>query len=152
MDSTATGQQYANNFAKFMEHRNVNLPIFYPTQIVSTANATISQDSRAAVLVPPEGQKDPYYMYKFVMPINVLQGQFYGLSGTNWLDPPILKNPSEVRTVDGRDYELFFEKDQLRLVAWQTSKGSYWVNNTLTHALDEDQMIGIATATRELGD
>ncbi len=91
-------------------------------------------------------------MYKYVIPYQESFGlSYYGVSGTNWDDPPILKNPSEYRTIDGREYMLFYEQDRLRLVGWQTSKGSYWVINTLTHALSEDAMLGLATSTRELG-
>jgi hypothetical protein len=77
--------------------------------------------------------------------------QYYGFSGTNWNDPPILKNPSGTRTIDGREFLLFYEQDKLRLVGWRTSKGSYWVNNTLSHALTEAQMLELAASTRELG-
>ena len=40
---------------------------------------------------------------------------------------------------------LFYEPDRLRLVGWKTSKGSYWVTNTLTGALSEDEMLAVAT-------
>ena len=82
-------------------------------------------------------------MYKYVLPYAESFGPgYYGVSGTNWDEPPILKNPSDTRTINGREYLLFYEQDKLRLVGWQTSKGSYWVINTLTHALTEAQMLG----------
>ena len=49
-----------------------------------------------------------------------------------------------MRKIDGRDYLLFYEQDKLRLVGWQTDQGSYWVSNTLTRALSEDQMLAVA--------
>ncbi len=51
--------------------------------------------------------------------------------------------------VDGRDYLVFYEQDRVRLVGWKTDDGAYWVNNTLTHALSEDEMFAVATAVRE---
>ena len=57
--------------------------------------------------------------------------EYYGISGTDWVDAPILENPSETRTIDGTDYLLFYDGDRLRLVGWKTSKAAYWVNNTL---------------------
>ena len=74
---------------------------------------------------------------------------YYGVAGVNWLDAPILNNPNEVRRVDGRDYLVFYEQDRVRLVGWKTDDGAYWVNNTLTRALSEDQMFAVATAVRE---
>lgn len=153
IDSAAAGQQIAAGF-KVLDKRDADLPIFYPTKIVGTPDAAISaEDSRAAPLAPPEDEKEVYEMYKFVMThVDPNVGTtYYGISGTNWLEPPILKNESEIRTIDGRDYLLYFEQDELRMVAWQTSKGSYWVTNTLSRALTEDQMLGVATSARELG-
>lgn len=152
VDAAATGQQYASNFEKFMKAKDADLPIYYPTQIVSTTNPTITDESRSAALAGPEDGRDVYYQYKFVIPFQEGFGlSYYGVSGVNWTDPPILKNPSEYRTIDDREYMLFYERDKLRLVGWRTSKGSYWVINTLTRALTEDQMLGVATATRTLG-
>jgi hypothetical protein len=133
-----------------LQHRNAEFPIFYPTRIVQTANTTISDESRAALLLGPN-DNDIYGMYKYVIPFQPLYGEYYGVSGTNWDDPPILKNPSDTRTINGREYLLFYEQDKLRLVGWRTSKGSYWVINTLGKALTEQQMLGVATSTRELG-
>ena len=91
-----------------------------------------------------------YYGYKYVLPYQESFGtSYYGVAGVNWIDPPILNNPSEVRTVDGRDYLVFYEQDRVRLVGWKTDDGAYWVNNTLTHALSEDEMFAVATSVRE---
>ena len=51
-----------------------------------------------------------------------LTDEYYGISGTDWVDAPILANPSETRTIDGRDYLLFYDGDRLRLVGWKTDK------------------------------
>ena len=34
-------------------------------------------------------------------------------------------------TIDGREYEIFFDGDRLRLVAWHRGDNTYWVSNTL---------------------
>ena len=152
VDFAGPSQQKAAEFAKFMQHRKADLPIFYPTQLVQSTVTAVSDESRAAVLVGSDG-KTQYYMYKYVLPYQESFGTgYYGVSGTNWDSPPILENPSTTKTIDGREYLLFYEQDRLRLVGWQTSKGSYWVNNTLTHTLTEAQMLGIATTARELGE
>lgn len=151
VDFAAPAQEKAAEFAQFMKHRKADLPIFYPTRLVQSDITGISDESRAALLLGPDG-KTRYYMYKYVLPYAESFGPgYYGVSGTNWLDPPILENPSGTRTIDGREYLLFYEQDKLRLVGWRTSKGAYWVINTLTHALTEAQMLELAASTRELG-
>lgn len=43
-------------------------------------------------------------------------GEFYGVQGTSWTDPPILDAPSQTRWVDGRELLLF--RDGSRLARW----------------------------------
>ena len=38
----------------------------------------------------------------------------------------------------------------MRLVGYKSDQGSYWVINTLTQTLDEDQMVAIATSLKRL--
>jgi hypothetical protein len=81
-----------------------------------------------------------------------LTGEYYGIQGTTWRDPPILDDPSETR-IDprtGRRLELFYDGRRLRLVAWRTKTDAYWVSNTLTQSLSENQMIAIASSMRRL--
>ena len=76
-----------------------------------------------------------------------LVGQYYGVQGTTWRDPPILEDPSEVRRLGGRRFELHYDGDRLRLVAWRTREGAYWISNTLLQSLSERQMLAIARST-----
>ena len=62
-------------------------------------------------------------------------GEYYGVQGLRWRDPPILEQPSETRKIGGREYLLFYNGDRLRLVGWKTKRGSYWVSNTLLQTL-----------------
>ena len=75
-------------------------------------------------------------------------GEYYGLQGTTWKNPPILDSPSEKRKIGKREFELYYDGDRLRLVAWHTSKAVYWVSNTLLQTLTERQMLAIARSTR----
>ena len=71
-------------------------------------------------------------------------GEYYGIQGTDWTDPPILTSPDEQRTLGGRTFELFYDGHHLRRVALQTPEGSWWVTNTLTLSLTNAQMLAIA--------
>jgi polyisoprenyl-teichoic acid--peptidoglycan teichoic acid transferase len=155
VDFVGPSAEKAALFTQELRRGKSDLPVYYPTKLVQQASTQISDESRTAVLLGPSG-KPEYQMYKFVIPYQEegAYGAFtsyYGVSGTDWEEPPILKDPNEIRTIDGRDYLLFYEDSRLRLVGWKTQKGSYWVINTLTHALTEEQMLGIASTTRVAG-
>ena len=62
-----------------------------------------------------------YRAYKMVVFTGFI-GEYYGVQGTSWRDPPILESPSETRTIRGREYMLFYNGDRLRLVGWKTER------------------------------
>ncbi len=154
-DSTEQGQRYAHQVS-IKKRKNgkpmVDFPIYYPTRLAP--GSVITPDTRAFPIDGPD--KDVYYGYKMVVDVpgdtfgHGLFDEYYGVSGTDWVNAPILENASETRTIDGKDYLLFYDGDRLRLVGWKTSKGAYWVNNTLLQSLEEGQMLSIATSMREL--
>jgi hypothetical protein len=78
--------------------------------------------------------------------MNPALGQYYGVQATAWQTPPILNSPSEVRTVAGKQLLLYFNGHKLSLVAWRTPHAVYWVSNTLTDDLSNQQMVTIAAS------
>ncbi len=88
--------------------------------------------------------------YRFVVPTGH-DGNYYGVQGTSWTDPPILSSPSQTRNVGGKKLLLFFDGSKLRTVGWKTSHGSYWVQNTLQEELTNKQMLEIAGSLTRLG-
>jgi LCP family protein required for cell wall assembly len=90
-----------------------------------------------------------YRAYRIVVDTNDL-GQYYGIQGTSWTNPPILEKPSETRTVDGRKLDLFYDGSRLRLVALRTKAAVYWVSNTLSQTLTNRQMFDIALSLRRV--
>jgi LCP family protein required for cell wall assembly len=121
-----------------------SLPVLYPTLLRNSSQ--FSQPPRVYKLRAPDGKR--YGAYRMVMNRTDANGEYYGLQGTTWKNPPILDSPTEKRTVGGRQYELHFAGDRLRLVAWRTSKAAYWVSNTLLQTLTKKQMMAIARSTR----
>ena len=120
------------------------LPVFYPTLLLNSSE--FAYGPRVYKLRSPEGKR--YGAYRMVVRRTNANGEYYGLQGTTWKDPPILDDPTEKRTVGGREYELHFAGDRLRLVAWRTSKASYWISNTLLQTLTKRQMMAIARSAR----
>jgi LCP family protein required for cell wall assembly len=151
VDSSLTGvsgEQFAAQLAAVKTKSGkpmLDFPIHYPTKLAPSSS--LIDDSRAFPIDGPGN--DVYHGYKIVASMPT-QGYiaYYGLSGTDWRNPPILDNPSEVRTIDGRDYLLSWDGGRLRFIGWKTERGSYWVDNTLLTVLTPGQMFGIAESTR----
>lgn len=141
---------YGKELAKGIRSRKVKLPIYYPT--VLEAGTDYAQKPRVYKIngtgdgSPPDSERAAY---KWVFSRPAL-GEYYGFMATRWKDPPMLKNPSEEREIDGRNYKLFYDGDRLKVVAWQTDEGSFWVSNTLIQSLSDREMIEIAKGMTEL--
>jgi hypothetical protein len=80
-----------------------------------------------------------------------LDGQYYGVQGTTWKSPPILDDPSDKMRMRKRDYQLFYDGNRLRLVAWRTPRAVYWVSNSLSETLNNKQMLAIARSLSRIG-
>jgi hypothetical protein len=77
-----------------------------------------------------------------------LVGEFYGIEGTDWKDPPILAGQHETRKIGGRSYDLYADGGHIRLVVWRTPAAVYWLNNTLRDSLSNQQMLAVAASAR----
>ena len=142
-DASATGED--QGLQTVQAGAGGTLPVFYPTLLLNSSE--FAYGPRVYKLRSPDGKR--YGAYRMVIRRTNAIGEYYGLQGTTWKNPPILDDPSAKRTVGGRDYELHFAGDRLRLVAWRTPKAAYWISNTLLQTLTKRQMMAIArSATR----
>lgn len=132
----------------FLAGVGINIPVFYPTAMVSNASYQ-DQSTRGYRMTTSDGKRAS--AYRIVAKISNTSGDYYGVQGVNWDDPPILKNPSESRKVGGRQYDLYYEGKKLALVAFHRGGASYWVANTLSRKLTERQMLALAQSLRLKG-
>jgi LCP family protein required for cell wall assembly len=124
------------------------LTIYYPKLGVPRSEFSINSP-RAYKICGPHSKC--WSSYRMVLPINGgVLGEYYGIQGTTWKNPPIIKSPTEIRTVHGRKLMIFKDGDRIRLVAWQTKDATYWVSNTLLQGISKSDMIGIARGTKPL--
>jgi LCP family protein required for cell wall assembly len=148
-DSTTTGQQMAARLANARWRREGKIPMLYPTKLVPSSFLTDDSDSYRI-----DGPGDQIYDgYTFVAEVPAEAPgygytAYYDFTGTNWPDPPILDDPTETKTINGHEFEMFWDNGRLRLVGWKTSKGSYWVDNDLLETLSPGQMVAMAEAMR----
>jgi len=88
----------------------------------------------------------PHLAYRMTLVINAALGEYYGVQGTTWLDPPILAKPQETRIVHGKRLLLFLNGHHIMLVGWRTPQAAYWISNSLNDALSNAAMIDIAAS------
>ncbi len=155
IDASSSGQQVAAQLASAKGKDGkplVNFPIYYPTKLIPGSTILGPEltpgQSRAFPIDGPGN--DVYHGYKFVAQVSTDGYEaYYGMSGTDWPDPPILAHPDETRTIDGTDYLLSWDGPQLRLIGWKTDHGSYWIENTLLNVLTPGQMFAIAESMQK---
>jgi polyisoprenyl-teichoic acid--peptidoglycan teichoic acid transferase len=135
IDVTATGKAQAD-----LAKGRVGFPVYYPKRLVP--RSSFAEDTPRTYTITGHDDKR-YRAYKMVFFTGFI-GEYYGLQGTSWRNPPILDSPSETRRIGGREYMLFYNGDRLRLVAWKTKKGSYWISNTLLQSVSAKEMLGVA--------
>ena len=91
-DSTAQGQDYAGRIAEVKTgggNPMVEFDIYYPTRLAP--GSTIDDASQAFPIDGPD--KEAYRGYKMVVDVpgrtagNGLFSEYYGVSGTDWVDP-----------------------------------------------------------------
>jgi len=141
-DATATAKDQA--LQAVQAGAGGSLPVFYPTLLLNSSQ--FAQPPRVYKLMGTDGKR--YGAFRMVIKRTNANGEYYGLQGTTWKNPPIFDSPSEKRTIGGRQYLLFFAGDRLRLVGWRTSKAAYWISNTLLQTLDKKQMMAIARSAK----
>jgi hypothetical protein len=121
------------------------LPVLYPTKRL--IGSIYAGPPRVYKLRGTDGKR--YSAYRMVLQTG-RAGEYYGFQGLTWKDPPILEGVTETRKFGGRTYELAYDGDRLRLVAWRTPKGVYWISNTLLLSVGEKQMLAIARSVQAL--
>jgi LCP family protein required for cell wall assembly len=117
----------------------VRFPVLYPR--LRMQGSVYVDLPRTYVIQDEEGR--PHSAYRMVIKKSGF-GEYYGVQGMTWKQPPILANPSETRRIGGRPYKLFYDGDRLRVVALETPRAVYWVSNTLLLSLSNRQMLAIA--------
>jgi polyisoprenyl-teichoic acid--peptidoglycan teichoic acid transferase len=135
IDVTSAGKAQAD-----IAKDGVGFPVYYPRRLVP--RSSFAEDAPRTYTITGTDDKR-YRAYKMVFFTGYI-GEYYGLQGSSWRDPPILDSPSEKRTIRGREYLLFYNGDRLRLVGWKTKKASYWVSNTLLQSVTAKEMLGVA--------
>jgi LCP family protein required for cell wall assembly len=126
--------------------QTINMPmrVLYPS--LQTAIGVL-QPTRAYDLRDRKGKLHNAYVVVFKE--NTLGG-YYDFEGTNWLGPPIVAHPNEIRKIGHRKYQIFEDGSHIHLIAWREHGMLYWVTNTLLEDLSNEQMLAIARSAKPL--
>ncbi|MBV9715384.1 MAG: LCP family protein [Solirubrobacterales bacterium] len=137
----------------------VGMPVYVPGQILTGSSyctsATCTEGPvpnsypRKYLIRDPGGAT--HAAYRLTLVKNSILGQYYGVQGTTWQNPPILDSPNQTRMVDGKRLLLFTNGGKLTVVGWRTPAGAYWISNTLTGDIGNQQMIAIAASLAPTG-
>ena len=127
--------------------KKLDFPFYFPRLRVA-GSSYVGDAPRSYTIRDETGSK--HRAYRMVLSTGRL-GEYYGVQGMSWRDPPIFDSPDRIRTIAGRRLQLYYDGRRLRMVAWKTSKGVYWISNTLSQAIGSSQMIGIASSLQRLG-
>ncbi|HKO37416.1 MAG TPA: LCP family protein [Solirubrobacterales bacterium] len=127
-----------------------HFPIYYPTRLPEGAFFVESNPYEKVVdpyvynLKDEEG--DRHLAYRMVLVMEESDGtHYFGVQGVRgWSDPPILDDPSLTKEINGREYDIYVDGEDVKMVAWRRGDNVYWISNDLVRTLTNDQMIGMA--------
>lgn len=127
--------------------RGIGIPVYVPKVIPNGSRymgPVTGQYPRAYVIRDPDGKRHVAYR---IVGTTRGTGQYFGIQGTSWSDPPLLSEPTATKEIKGgRTLLLFGDGRRLRFVGFKTPKGSYWVSNTLSEQLSNRTMIAMAAS------
>jgi LCP family protein required for cell wall assembly len=142
MDVRSIGKEQALKVAGEVR----GMRIYYPRVLMKGSSFSVNSP-RAYRICGPHGRC--WASYRMVFATNRI-GEFYGLQGTRWMDPPILRSPDVKKKIGGREFDLYFDGKRLRMVAWREGDAVYWVTNTLLQSIPRSDLMSIARATKPL--
>ena len=129
-----------------LAHRHFHLPVYAPAWLTPRgkypASTGVARSPRLYALPDRAGHR--HQAYRLVVVEDETQGQYYGIEGTSWQHPPFLDGSHSTQRMAGRSYHVYYDGAHIRLVAWHTSHGAYWVANSLSRDVSNRAMLGIA--------
>ncbi len=119
------------------------LPVLYPRMV--HRNATYPEGHSRAYDIESRAQTYPWQGYRIVVRHGAAAlGQYYGIQGTTWKDPPILDLADDRERLGGRTFLVQYDGRKIRRMMLQTRHGTYWVSNSLNDRLSNAEMRAIA--------
>ena len=135
-------------FLEEAKQKGANLPFALEVPLFEKTTAEAQPNElRTYEIEGPHGSHYPAYVE--VISTGEL-GQFYDVEGTSWSDPPLFNAPFQTLRIGHRTYNLYYDGEKIKTIAWREGGGTYWIENTLSNTLDPETMVAIARETKPL--
>jgi polyisoprenyl-teichoic acid--peptidoglycan teichoic acid transferase len=147
--SKVSGLENAENLGEnlaVVADRKLDFPFYFPA-FRTVGSRYVDDTPRVYKLADETGKR--HEAYRLVISTGA-PGEYYGVQGTTWKDPPFLDNPDRVIKQNGRRLMLFYDGPDLRAVGWRTPKAAYWLSNTIDHKIANTRMIAVAASLTHL--
>ena len=114
--------------------RELKFPVYYPTLLTSARPLRDAERNARAARVythyrdrAPDGKM--HDAYRLVVASNGIDGEYYGVQGTTWTDPPILDNrPATRARSTASKLQLFYDGNAAAAGRLADAQGVYWVS------------------------
>jgi LCP family protein required for cell wall assembly len=129
------------------------LPIYYP-KVQEKQSQYKPQMSTGYDIASPGGMKFPWQAYRLVVNLgrgDAGPGQYYGIQGTTWKDPPVLDLAKSSERLGGRTFQVEYDGSRIRRLIWKAPQGTYWITNTLNSRLTNAEMRALARSLTRYG-
>jgi len=141
----ADGRRAGDDLAVLVDSK-LDFPFYYPG-LVTNRTQYVRDTPRVYKIEDEDGKR--HQAYRIVAAMGE-PGEYWGVQGSTWRDPPILANPDRIRKQSGRELLLFYDGSKLRMVGWKTPRAAYWVSNTLGRKISNARLIAMAASLRRL--
>jgi LCP family protein required for cell wall assembly len=125
--------------------RKLHFPVHHLSGLVEGSSPASAGTPRAYSLKDLAGRRHSAYRFTFA---TGAPGEYYGLQGTTWSDPPILHEATGTVQIRGKDAMVATSGGKVLWIGWRTGRSVHWVSNTLTQSLSSKEMVALAEAAR----
>jgi LCP family protein required for cell wall assembly len=126
----------------------VSVDVPFPVELPAVQTGPATPNDFHAYTIRDE-QNHVHYGYRIDWSAGS-EGEYYGIEGMNWTNPPLFANPTSTATIDGRTYMFVDDGSAFHDIGWRTKGVLYWVSNTLNETLSNAQMLAIAESAQPL--
>ena len=125
--------------------KQLHFPVYHLSGLIRGSAPATAGTPRAYTIKDLQGKRHGAYRWTFSLGE---PGEYYGLQGMTWTDPPILQEATGSIRIRGRHALVATSGGKVLWIGWRRGRTLTWVSNTLTHQLSAKQMVALAEAAR----
>jgi LCP family protein required for cell wall assembly len=125
--------------------RRARFGVYHLSALIDRSSPASQGTPRAYSIKDAGGHRHRAYRFTFA---TGEPGEYYGLSGMTWSDPPMLNEATGTVKVRGKPAIVATSGGKVLWIAWRRGRSLHWVSNTLTQTLSSKEMVALAEAAR----